>query len=214
MLDDFYKSDGTTNLNNVCYVEVGSRVLGDSLRVIRSDPARYLDVVAKSTLLYSSWEVPGTVPEGFPGARGQPRILRGWTKLYRPLVLPLHIDYSWGFGDPQSSVRVLESVYATPLARTDFSFTVAASLVLAVVLGALGTARWLRARASRRDLIRVYIGFTVLSITVVSVVFDTFENARFRAPLDPIVLGPAFALVLGGVVRFGRVVLARLRPDV
>jgi hypothetical protein len=214
VLDEFYKSDGTTNLNNICYLPVDHQAISDALTVIRADPSRYAAVVGRSVLLYSSLETPGTVPAGFPGGGSDPTILRWWSDLYRPLLVPIHIGYSWGFGDPQESMQVLTAVYAPALARTNLSLVVAAGLLLGLGLAFRGVARWVKHREETADLVRVYIGFTIAVVTASSVLFDSFENARFRAPLDPLVLGPLFVVVLTGAHRFTSRTLGLWRSDV
>jgi hypothetical protein len=76
----------------------------------------------------------------------------------------------------------------------DVQLTVIVAIPLAIALGARSLVRGLRGRATARDVVLAAGGMTVAYITLASVLLDGFENARFRAPLDPLLYG----LVIGG----------------
>lgn len=208
VLDRYVKTDGTTNLNNVCYIAVGRQAARDALAAIRADPGVYASTVWRSALLYASFEAPGPLDAGMPGAAGS-GFMAGWFTAYAPVMVPVHIGHSWSGADPQPSLSMLEHLYGPVLDETDLSLTVVAGLLVAVGLGLRGVLRWRRGRADPADVTRIYIGFTVVVVSAVSILADTFENARFRIPLDPLVLGPLYALVIAGVVGGARRITAR-----
>lgn len=178
------KRDGTPNFNSICYRPVDRQAMRDAVNAIRLDPGNYVHAVRNSTTLFSSW--------GIHNTSGTPTGLRVWTAAYAPLTLPVHIGYSWGDGDPQQAMLLFDPLIGV----YDFSLTVAFSLLLCGYYGVRGCVRWLRHDSDIADETRVFIAFTVFSLAIVSVLFDTIENARFREPLDPLLLGPVYALVL------------------
>lgn len=189
VLDAFVKSNGEPNMDNVCYLAPDARATRDAVAAIRARPGMYAATVGRSVLLFSSWGAQ------YPLLGDGP--LRRWTDIFDPVVVPVQVTYHWGFGDPQPYVGAFEPFFG----KDSFSVTVALALIASIVGAMLGLWRLLRRRARVEDLIRVFIGGTVVAVMASSVLFDTFENARYRQPLDPILLGPFFALVVTGVVR-------------
>ncbi|HEY7071854.1 MAG TPA: hypothetical protein VH479_17140, partial [Acidimicrobiales bacterium] len=92
----------------------------------------------------------------------------------------------------------------------DVQLTVIVAIPLAIALGARSLVRGLRGRATARDVVLAAGGMTVAYITLASVLLDGFENARFRAPLDPLLYG---LLIGGGLEAAARWWSARRAPD-
>lgn len=187
VLDEFVKTNGEPNMNNICYLPIDRQTQRDAWATVRADPGKYLIGVGRSTLLFSSWGV----QDAWVG-RGS---LRDWTNWYDPITLPVHIGYDWGFGDPQ---QPYVKVWHILIGGNSFSLTVAAALLASLGLGVRGALRWIRRRATTVDLIRCLLAGTVVAVMIPSVLFDAFENARYRQPLDPILLGPFLVIVLAG----------------
>ncbi len=183
VLDQFFKSDGRRNLNNICFLDVYRQAGSDALYTIRADPLRYLQVVGRSSVIYSSIgsyaDQPGTG-------------LETWSAVYDPLFLPVHLDYSWGSGIPEER----KSVFDRLVGGDPLSITVLASYVVCGFFTVRGLGRWVRRRAGHADVTWVFVGLSVVLISIPNVMMETFENARFRTPLDPILLGPLYVLVL------------------
>ena len=76
----------------------------------------------------------------------------------------------------------------------DMQLTVVVAIPLAVALGARSLVRGMRGHGTARDAVLAAGGFIVAYVMLASVTLDGFENARFRAPLDPLLYG----LVIGG----------------
>lgn len=185
--DDFTKDYGEINLNNICFLPVYQRLRSDALTTIRANPDRYLAAVARSTLIYSNISRTST-------KRGSP--LDRWFSIYQPVYLPVHVHYGWGSGVGPEVGRL----YSAGFGRDPLSVTVLLSYVVCLGYGVRGARRWFGRRLDAVAATRLFIAFTFVMVTVPSVMFDTFENARFRQPLEPILLGPVYVLVL----EFGR----------
>ena len=191
-LDEFTKRDGQTNLNNVCYLKVDKQARSDAIHIIRANPKRYLYEISRSAILYVSV---GT-DSSQPGTRLAP-----WASAYDPLLVPIHVHYSFGSG--LSSLQ--RDAYERYFSSDPISITLVSSVLLCLVYAARGFRRWLGHRADYVDITRIFIGFTLVMITIPSVMFDTLENARYRASLDPILLGPVCVFILeAAVVGFAR----------
>lgn len=190
VLDDVVKaSSGDRNMNAECYLPAYRQARSDAVAALRADPGAYLRAVAASALVYPRWDVHAADPGN--------GLWRTWVRVYAPLTLPVPIAYTPLGADAQPYAKQV-----TDLVEVNrFSLTVAFGLVLAVVYGIRALVRIRRGRATPAEWARVYIAFTVVCITAVSVLFDSFENARFREPLDPLLLGPVYVLVIDGVRR-------------
>ncbi len=184
-LDEITKSDGDINFNALCMIPVYEIDAKDSLAAIRAEPGVYARSVGQAAVLYASW----------PEVRNRSGVLAGWDRMYAPLTVPVGVTMVLGSGDPQPVAATFSG------GRARLSLTVVAALLLAIAYGLRGLARMVRGRATVPDHARVYIAFTVVSLTAVSITMDFFENSRFRQPLDPLLLGPLFALGLECAVR-------------
>ncbi len=196
VLDDFIKSsNGAPNLNNICYLPVYRQALRDSVAAIRNEPANYARAVGVAATLYASWGTHFNDPDS--------SLWHDWERIYAPVMLPVDAHYDFGHGDPQASTAAIGAM--TQL--LDVSLVIVLALILVVVQGVLAAADLLRGRGDATTWTRVFIGFMVVAITAASVSVDTFENARFREPLDPLLLGITAAVLCEAAARF----VARVR---
>lgn len=185
VLDDFTKaSNRRPNLNNVCYLPVYRQSLRDAAAVIRNEPGVYARAVGVASLLYVSWGTHFIDPDS--------ELWHDWERLFRPLTLPVSVHYSFGHGDPQPYTEIVAAM--TQL--LDVSLTIVVALILVLVQGVRGAWRLVRGRGNDTARTAVFLGYTVVAVTAVSVTVDTFENARFREPLDPLLLGLLVMCVL------------------
>lgn len=196
-LDNVTKSGGDINFNALCMIPVYEINAQDSLAAIRAEPRSYARSVGQAAALYAGW----------PEVQNRSSVLDGWDNVYAPITVPIGIHMVLGSGDPQP----LAAAFSPGHVRV--SITIILALVLALGLGARGAWRLVRGRATKSDHVRVYIGFTVVSLTAVSITMDFFENSRFRQPLDPLLLGPLFALVLGRAAKAVHSLRRRLIPS-
>lgn len=187
-LDETTKSGGDINFNALCMIPVYKVDAEDSLAAIRAEPGIYARSVGQAAVIYATW----------PKVQNRSEMLAGWDRIYAPLTAPIGVTLVLGSGDPQPVAAVFSP------GRARVSLTIVVALGLAMVLGVRGFLRLIRRRATPRDHAHLYIGFTVVSLTVVSITMDFFENSRFRQPLDPLLLGPLYALVLHGAASLFR----------
>lgn len=181
------KGTGEANLNHVCFLPVYRQAFRDATAAIRAEPGNYVASVGRATAIFLSR--PAAFDEIDTDAFA---VLEA---VYAPLLLPVHVDYDVGGGQPQQATGFM----ARGLDQLPFQVTMAVAVGLALWRG--GRARWriFRGRGDQRDPIEAWIGFTVLSVAVVGVAFDFYENARFRQALDPLLLGPLFVVVTTGI---------------
>lgn len=178
------KSTGEPNLNYECFLPLYRQDLSDSLAAIRAEPWNYAQRVGQATVLFASW------PIGFDDT--ETRSFDVLVQLYRPLLLPVYVDHSFGGDDPQGVARV----FGNGLGDLPLLLTVVAGLGLGLGRGIVAAWRIIGRHGHRADAIQVWIGFTIAVVVVTGVPFDIYENARFRQAIDPIVLGPMFVAVL------------------
>ena len=171
------KSDGEVNLNFLCFRPAHRAALDDSFAAMRAYPGNYLTAVGRSTLLFSSWPVAFDEPRA--------RSYHWLVSAYRPMLLPVHVSYDIGGADPQG----LALIFRSGLGRLPLLLTMAIGLLLVLWKGAAASWHIVRGRITDRRLMLAWIGFTVVSVCAVGILFDFYENARFRECLDPIVLG-------------------------
>lgn len=193
-LSDVTKSTGEPNLNALCFVPVYRQAMRDSVAAIRADPGNYVGAVGQAAIAFA-----GRAGIDVPPDTTAFRILND---AYTPLFLPLHVGYRFGGDDPQPVAGFLRA----GMSRFPLLLTAAVAIVFALGRAAVSTVRLLRKEleSGDSDLLRLWIGFTVLSVTVVGIGFDFYENARFREALDPLLFGPLFVAV-GELARRGGV---------
>lgn len=190
VLDDVTKAtSGDRNLNATCYLPVYRLARHDAVAALRADPAVYARAVAASVLIYQRWDVHAAEPDA--------AVWGWWSAIYAPLAVPVPLRWSPLGPDSLPAARAVTEMAD----KNRLSLTVAVGLALAVGYGIVGLARIRRRRDDPVAWTRVYIAFTVVCVSAVAVLFDTFENARFREPLDPLLLGPLWVLVLEGLGR-------------
>ena len=179
---------GGANFNSYCFLPVYRQALRDSLKAARTNPGVYARSVVAASLIYVSWD----------GSTAKPTssLWNDWNGMYGSFMLPVSIKYPLERRDPQPYAALMQLFLA--LEKVSVTMTVALLYVLAS--GARATWVVLRGRADASARTRVFIGFVVLSISVASVTLDIYENARFREPLDPLLLGLFVAALVQAVV--------------
>lgn len=195
------KSDrGGTNLNSVCYLPVYLQARHDAVSVLRNDPAVYVRSVGIASLLYTAWGTYFAAPRS--------TWWESWSRVYEPLMSTVSVHYPFDASDPQPYARKLDGIAQVQ----PISLTVVFALLYVLGAGVVGAASLLRRRGDSNRATRVFVAFLVAGLTVVSVTLDIYENARFREPLDPLLLGFFFVWLLGAVTDgVGRVRAGRRR---
>lgn len=179
VIDRPTKLDGEVNYNYGCFVPVYAQAQRDSLAAVRSDPATYARTIRVNSLLYLSeaqYEQPsGTVADTLRRVHD---------------VLGVEVTtravYPMGYGHWHSQVQLMVLV----------------ALLGLIVLGLWAIVAAARGRRTANVAVAAFVGLTVLYVTAVSVLFDAFENARFRAPLDPLLFGAVVGGCLEGAMRW------------
>jgi hypothetical protein len=179
VLDRPTKLDGEVNYNYGCFIPVYAQAQRDSLAAVRSDPATYARTIRVNSLLYLSdaqYEQPsGTVAD----------VLRRVHDVLGVEVTTRAV-YPNGYGHWNSKVQLMVVIALPGLIVLGFWAIVAAA----------------RGRRTAKVALATFVGLTVLYVTAVSVLFDAFENARFRAPLDPLLFGAMVGGCLEGAMRW------------
>lgn len=184
-LVELTKSTGEPNLNSVCYLPVYRTAMRDSIAAIRARPGNYLGALGQAAVAFVSRSGIDRSPDTTSF-----RIL---DDVYAPLLLPAHFRYRVGGDDPQPVTAFLRA----GMSRLPYYGTVILAVALALWRGATAAARIVRRKVDTTDTdgLRLWIGFTILSVMVVGIGFDFYENGRFREALDPLLLGPLFVVV-------------------
>jgi hypothetical protein len=180
VLDDPDKGDAVPgsanpNFNAACYVPVFRQAQEDASSAIRHAPGTYVRSVGANVVVYLSDTPPAQRYGALEGRLAAPLetvhdVL--WLEVSREarypngFVMPADVHVTWVLG-----------------------FTVV------LVAGARAVRARVRGAKGPRELVVLAVVWTVVYVTVISVVFDAFENGRFRAPLDPLVMGVLLGLV-------------------
>ncbi len=203
-LDDVVKeTSGDRNLNSVCYLRVHRNARAEAFAALRTDPGAYARSVVGSAVSFVRWDLHTANPYNDWWRRWE-------VGLYAPLTVPVPVPSIMPSGDVQPYTEKMLGL--VQLNRV--SLTVTFGVVLALVYGIRSLLRIRRRNADGADWTRLYIAWTVVSIATVGILFDVFENARFREPLDPLLLGPVYVLGLEGVRRVVVTLRSRRSSDV
>ncbi|MCC6298093.1 MAG: hypothetical protein IT314_02255 [Anaerolineales bacterium] len=170
LLDMTKKSNGRINFHHVVYVEVNHFYLQDSLRVIRAQPALYLNSIAQSLYIffhsasdYDFLDLNRARISAFE---------TGWNRLF--------------FGQWDMNESLTERTETRSLRHTGWL------ILLTFVIAACGSVRYLwKTRTSLNDaknLLILFMGFNLLYLALIGNLFDLGENNRFRFVVDPFVL--------------------------
>jgi hypothetical protein len=186
VLDDPTKREGTTNFNAACFVPLYDQALRDSVAAIRHEPGVYARAVGANVVVYLSDDADAGSYGGLGG-----RLVTTLTGVHD--VLGMEVDRSATYPNMWT-------------ARHDVALSFVLGLVVATGAGVRSARRRIRGAAAGRDVLVLAVAWTVLSISAVGVLADVAENARFRAPLDPLVIG---ILVAGVAETVARTVAAR-----
>lgn len=185
-LADPAKTVGETeiaNFNHECYVPLYDESTRNATAMIRREPGRYVGDRFLALAISHSY-----VPLGHsaPGTNwfGEPLPSRSWMdRLVQALM-------------PRTTIVVDTSGWNVPLYgdsfRTELAWPVVAATVLVVVRGGLAAVRAWRQRAAlpaRHEVVWLVAAVTVGFVVVGGDLVELGENARFRAMLDPVLLG-------------------------
>jgi hypothetical protein len=170
-------SIGTTNYFHGSYVEISEQYLDDALAFIRARPGRYATAVGASTRFLF---LPATDFHFIAGSRSA---IGGWDRAVNA-VLFLQLRDS----------DAIERLYVPGLGPPSLA-QVQWTMVLAYGATAIGlpmlAVRVLRRRGPpslARGVTMLFVAYTVLTVTLVNVLFEIRENNRFRFETDPLVL--------------------------
>jgi hypothetical protein len=185
VIRDLVKGNRWSNYNAECFLPVYKAQYNDAVRAMKTYPLDYLRARKGPLLIYLG------AGEPYPTARSA------------------YADSMHAVEDAlflKTSVKVSTRNWTSPLfggtsVRFNIFIVLGLMIGLVVAAGIRSGARRLRRRGDPRDLAYVFIGFTVLYVTIVSAAFELGENARFRVMIDPIVIAPATAIVVAGAVR-------------
>jgi hypothetical protein len=196
VLDDPSKDDGTwfenPNFNATCYIPVYDQAWSDALAAIRHEPRTYARAVGANVVVYLSDGGDGSSRAGWVGGR------------FASVLTQLH-DL---LGLEVTRSATYPNVWTY---RYDVVLTFVLGLAVVTVAAVRAVRRRIRGTATGRDALVLAVAWTALSVSAVSVLADAFENARFRAPLDPLVIG---IVVAGAAEALARAVAARRSPAI
>ena len=177
VLDDADKSEGTMNPNYACYLPLYDQAQKDAIAAIRARPGEYLTTLRGNTLTF----------------------------FHDPMVIRVRL-YTLGNVLTRTHAIVGLEVPATAhFNYFDVDLRIRLTAVIAV-LGLLGAGivaavRALRGQRTPAVATTLFVGFTILFASLSAILFDIFETARFRVPLDPILYGAVLAFLLEAVAR-------------
>lgn len=172
------KSTGEANLNYLCFRRVYDQAFDDAVAAIRAEPGNYLKSVGQATVVFVSWPAPFDRPRS--------DAFRRWESLYKPVLVPLGVHFDVGGSRPQPTTAFMVA------GMNELPVLVTMAAALGYTLWRSCAAAWRIAARRRRgpvDTTWLWIGYTVVSVTLAGVTLDFYENARFRQALDPILLG-------------------------
>jgi len=170
-LDDPRKaSEAAPNYNYGCFLPVYAQAQDDAGAVIRHRPGHYVVMVRAAAVTYMSEEGLSAVEPSKP--------VTVLDRIHDTLGLEIGMT-AW-YGDLRLPMRVYPTAF----------------LSLVGLVGAGVWAGWqaLRGRRSVVVVVLAFVGFTLLYASAAGVLFEVWENARFRLPLDPILYATPLAL--------------------
>ncbi|HET6949820.1 MAG TPA: hypothetical protein VFI47_05580 [Acidimicrobiales bacterium] len=187
-LDAPLKSPGVggitdVNYNYACFVPVYEQAQRDAVAAIRHEPSNYASTVEANTKLFLSDAPPGYSLAGLHG--------RVFDRL---LAFHGKIDLSM-----YTVAQYPHLLYMVVFVQWTFVL----GMAVVVAAGVRAAVRALRRRAGPGDVVVLAVALTVPYVSAAGVLLDSFENGRFRAPLDPLVLGILFG---GGLELAARLV--------
>ena len=186
ILDTYYKTNGERNYNNLIFVDVFKSYLRDSIRIMTLRPIFYLRQVARAMLRYTSPPTDSTYVI-FNAERIVPVVSIYDIALYGRF---LHHALSWAGIDKDSETY--------ELARQAGVF-VACALVLIFVTFVASFANLVRRRPIGDDeILRLYMGFTIIYISMLAFFLMSEENNRIRTMIEPIMVVSVISVLKDG----------------
>lgn len=186
-LDAVRKRDGSPNYNHACYLPIYEQAGRDAVAAARARPGRYARSIGAAFVTYLADQPTRVVPRSGPAD-----VL---DTVHDALALEVRVT----------------APYPTGGIPQDVHLTALVALVGLVGAGGVGARRaWQQRRSgeghaddpddgpSSRGVTLAFVGFTLLFATTTGAMFELWENARFRLPLDPLLFGATVA-VLGEV---------------
>jgi hypothetical protein len=194
-------SAGITNFNAECFLKVYADEQHNSVHAAFAYPGTYLrDRIAPFAQHFS---LPPTSAEA-PGIDhfGRNPVLRGLAVAYTRAMLTTPISVHL----PDASIPLLGA--------SDYSVSISLVLLIATLLlivrGAVAMVRLLGRRARDAvDVTWVFLGLTTAYVTVISIAIEYGENQRFRAMIDPLLIG----ILLAETVTLGLRAFRSRRPE-
>jgi hypothetical protein len=178
------KPNGGPNLNAACFVPVYSQAQNIALHALRDQPGRYLSSRGTGSLLYVARSDAPQAP--------RTEVTDLLHDIANPLTLELTVTTDVGdwwitpFGTDHLSFRV--------------SLLMAGAIIYALGLGVVAAINLIRRRGDRtRDVVLVFIAFTVVFVSLSSILFEFWEQNRLRVILDPLLLGLATMGIASGI---------------
>jgi hypothetical protein len=172
-----------SNFNHECYLELYAESQDNALTMIRREPTQYV-VDRVLALAISHAYVP--LGDADPGT----------SLLGEPLPSLSWMDRLFEAVTPRTTIEVDASGWNIPLygdtVRIELAWPVVAATVLVLARGGVAAVRAWRQRRDtpeRREIIWLVAGVTVGFVVVGGDLVELGENARFRAMLDPLLIG-------------------------
>ncbi|MCU1453917.1 MAG: hypothetical protein JWN46_2063 [Acidimicrobiales bacterium] len=186
ILADPQKSTGFSNFNAECYLPIYRQLQTDALAAIKADPGRYVRNRGTGIALFFSSPA---------DTRHQGAAMNALTDVYDVALLP--VDHVVHMEHWQTTLG------GFPFLRLKISLLLAAAFVIVAIRG-VGAVRRLVRRRDPTAVAEVFVWLSVLWVAVVGTTVELGENARFRATLDPLLLGLLVVAVAAGVERVNR----------
>jgi hypothetical protein len=184
---------GHTNFNAQCFLSVYADAQRNALRAVLARPGVYL--ADRAGPFAQHFSLP-PIESQAPGMDhfGHNAILRNLATAYQDAMLRV-------------SMTVHLPDATNPLfGATNYSVSISLVLLLATALvafrGAVGLVLILRKRRGPAEVAWLFVGFTVVYVTVVSIATEYGENQRFRAMVDPLLLSVLCAQVVAFALRW------------
>lgn len=184
------KPSGGPNFNATCFVPVYRQAQEIAFDTLRDQPGRYLQSRWVGSLMYVARSDGPLTPHT--------DVTELLHDISDPLALEVTVNTSvddWSitpFGANRLSLRV--------------SLLVAGAIVYAAGLGVVAAINLRRRRGDRaREVVLVFIAFSVVFVSVSSICFELWEQSRLRVVLDPLLIGLATVGLASGLHRLRRV---------
>ncbi|MBF0274384.1 MAG: hypothetical protein HQK84_04035 [Nitrospinae bacterium] len=193
VIDQRVKSNGEMNFNSIEYLYISKLYMAEAIKLIKKEPQVYLRNILLTTLIYFH---PSN--EGFYYIYGKDPekdvTIKGWDTFYNHFIYGQFSEpFHWYFPMIEERDKV-----TTPLTFNDWFLltgkNVAIFVVAAFFLILLYNSKKLYNAFTEGDLEKsgtiplLYLFFNLLYVTLVSILFEAGENARFRFLIEPLMV--------------------------